>query len=113
MPIKAACGKPLVAAACESQHYGANEGESQREGVILPVMHVVADEHGDATSEGGGLRQREVHENHAALDNMQPKIYQQPRQNEARNERPNHERECIHRVVYLFPASTRAMEFTR
>ena len=74
-------GHALVAAAREGQHHRADEREPEREGEALPVVDVVADKHGDAGAEGGGLGQRQVHEDHAALDDVQPEVDQQPGQN--------------------------------
>ena len=83
-------GDALVAAACEGQHDCPHEGKPEGEGIALPVMHIVAGEQGDAGAEGGSLGQREVHENDAALDNVQPEINQQPGEDQAGDQGPFH-----------------------
>jgi hypothetical protein len=86
----------LIAPPGEGQHHRPGEREYLRKREALPVMHVVAGEQGDAGAEGGGLGQREVHEDHAALDDVQSEVNQQPGQNEARDQRPFHQGEKFH-----------------
>ena len=62
-------------------------------------MRVHPGDNGNRGAQRGDLRESEVHENDAALDNMHAKIGMDAGQDEARQEWQNQKRKNLHRIL--------------
>ena len=64
-------------------------------------MRIEPVEHGDGATEGGNLRQRQIHEDHATFHNMYTQVGVNTRQNKAGDKRRQQEGQNVHVVLYL------------
>src|SRR5262245_38108042 len=83
----------------ECKDRGTNKGKPKRERVALPGKRFEMEQHAQAGAESRDLGQRKVHEDDFAPDDMEPEINENPRQEEARNQRPCHYFKCNHNKV--------------
>ncbi len=93
-----------VAEPGEGEEGRADEREEERHQVgDLLVGRVHAEQDRDRDPERRDLGQGEVHEDDPALDDVQPEVHEQSRQQHERQERPEPESDQFHRSL-LFPA---------
>src|SRR6185295_17632574 len=80
----------------EGEDGGRQEGEAEREEVGRPGVEIVAGEVGDGRPQGGDLGQREVDEDHPALDHVNAEISMDAGEDEARHEGGQQQLEDAH-----------------
>ena len=78
----------VVARSCQGEDGRPHKREPQRPSVGLPVVGIVFEEDGNTNAQRRHLRQGEAHEDDLPAHNVQPIVNQDPRQQEARDERP-------------------------
>ena len=76
-------------------------------------MRLGSEQERHALPQGGDLRQRQVHEDHAAGQHVLAEGGKDQHQKEAREERQRHDRKKIHCCAPVFPESAPAMDDTR
>src|SRR5467141_4655000 len=88
-----------AAAARESENGGAEKGEAEADPVGAAAVRVHPRDNSHDGAQRSDLRESEVHENDASLNNVHAKIGMDAGQNQARQERQNQKRKNLHRML--------------
>ena len=90
IPMTASCGIWLVRLPVTEKIAAPVNVKARRDYKSRPAFQVDAKKNGDTNSERSHLRHGDVDENNSALNDVQPKIDQQPWQENAGHNRPKH-----------------------
>src|SRR5262249_30719901 len=75
---------------CDRKNRGTNQSKTKSDGKRRPVFQLESEQNCDTNSKRSHLRHGDVDEDDAALNDVQPKIDQQPRQKNAGRNWPKH-----------------------
>ena len=96
---KSFLGDMAAARARKCENGSAEKREAEADPVGAVAMRVHPGDNGNRGAQRGDLRESEVHENDAALDDMHAKIGMDAGQDEARQEWQNQKRKNLHRIL--------------
>ena len=97
--MKASCGMWASRMRASANRNRPQEGESQADPVGFAAVGIHARKDGDGSAQGGDLRQRQVHEDHAALHHVHAQVGVNAGQDQAGQKRQREELKDFHSFI--------------